>query len=72
MDASYTVNNDMKSHTGVSLTLGRGTLLSISCKKKLVRKSSDEAKFVCVNDAMTLMMWGKYFVQEQNKDVPDA
>ena len=72
VDASYAVNNDMKSHTGISLSLGCGTLLSMSCKQKLVTKSLMEATLGGVDDAMTFMMWVKYFFQEQTKDLPDT
>ena len=46
VDASYAVHNDMKSHTGVLLSLGHGTLMSMSCKQKFVTKSLMEAKLV--------------------------
>lgn len=43
LDASYAVYANMKSHMGVSLSLGGETLMSMSCKQKLVTKSSTEA-----------------------------
>ena len=61
IDASYAVHNNMMSHTGASLLLGSGTLLSLSCKQKLVTKSSTEAELVGVDDAMTFVMWAQYF-----------
>ena len=36
IDASFAVHPDCKSHTGASLTLGHGSALSLSCKKKLI------------------------------------
>ena len=72
IDASYAVHSDMKSHTGASLSLGRGTLLSLSCKQKLVTKSSTEAELVGVDDAMTFVMWARYFFMEQTKTLPDT
>lgn len=57
IDASYTVHKDMKSHTRALLSLGHGTLLLLSCKQKLVTKSSTEAELVGVDDAMTFVMW---------------
>ena len=46
--------------------------MSMSCKQKLVTKSSTEAKLVVVDDAMTFVMWAKYFFQDQAKDLPDT
>ena len=72
IDASYAVHNNMKSHTGASLSLGCGTLLSLSCKQKLVTKSSTEAELVGVDDAMTFVMWARYFFTKQTKTLPDT
>ena len=60
VDDYYTVHNDMKSHKGVYLSLGVGTLLLMSFKQKLVTKSLMEAKLVGFDDSMTFVMWGKY------------
>ena len=53
------------------MSLGRGTLLSLSCKQKLVTKSSTEAELVEVDDAMTFVIWARYFFKEQTKNLPD-
>ena len=48
IDASYAIHNDMKSHTGVLMTIGKGTIFRKSCKQKLIGKSSKEVDFfVC-------------------------
>ena len=44
----------------------------MSWKQKLVTKSLTEAKLVGVNNAMTFIMWAKYFFQDQAKDLPDT
>ena len=67
IDASYAVHDDCRSHTGASLTLGHGSLLSLSCKQKLNTKSSTEAEVVGVDDAMTFFMWMQNFFQAQVK-----
>ena len=40
IDASYGVHADMKSHSGMMVTLGQGSLLTVSTKQKCVSKSS--------------------------------
>ena len=72
VDASYAVQNDMRSHTRASLSLGHVTLMSMSCKQKLVKKRLTEVKLVGVDDVMTFVMWSKYFFQEQAKEFPDT
>ena len=62
----------MKSHTGASLSLGRGTILLMSCKQKLVTKSSTEVELVRVGDAITFVMWARYFFEEQTKNLRDT
>ena len=61
IDASFAMHLDYKSHTGACLTLGHGSVLSISAKQKINTKSSTEAGLVKVDDAMTFVMWMKDF-----------
>ena len=69
IDASFAVHPDCKSHTGASLTLGHGSVLSLSCKQKINTKSSTEAELVGVDDAMTFVMWMKHFFGSQVKQM---
>ena len=69
VDASFAVHEDMRSHTGALLTLGKGAVLSLSCKQKLNSKSSTEAEIIGVDDAMNFIMWVNLFVKEQIKGV---
>ena len=43
VDSSYAVHPDMRSHSGIFMTLGKGTAYSASSKQKLNMKSSTEA-----------------------------
>ena len=61
IDASFAVHPDCKNPTGACLTLGHGSILSISVKQKINTKSSTKAKLVGVDDAMTFVMWMKDF-----------
>jgi len=48
-DASFAVHEDRKSHTGISVTLGRGAILAHSSIQRLVTKSSTEAELVAAS-----------------------
>jgi hypothetical protein len=50
IDASFATHADMKSHTGVMLTLGKGAAYTASTKQKLNTKSSTESEVAGVND----------------------
>ena len=69
IDASFVVHSDCKSHTGSSLTLGHDSILSISAKQNINTKSSTEAELVGVDDAITFVMWMKYFFELQVQSV---
>jgi hypothetical protein len=68
VDTSFAVHPDFKSHTGGVLTLGRGALTSLSKKQKLNTRSSTEAELVGADDASTLILWTKLFMEAQGTD----
>ena len=45
------------------MLMGAGEILSFSSKKNLNAGSSTEVELVCIDDALGLMMWTKYFVE---------
>ena len=65
VDASYAVHEDMKSHTGGVITLGRGGIASKSAKQKLVTKSSMEAELVGASDYLPSTLWVQPFLYAQ-------
>jgi hypothetical protein len=65
VDASYTVHNDMKSHTGGAVSFGRGAVMCKSSKQKLNTKSSTEAELVGASDYLPYPIWGKKFLEGQ-------
>jgi hypothetical protein len=65
VDGSFAVHADMRSHTGGTMTLGRGSIYSTSTRQKLNTKSSTEAELVGVDDVMPQILWTRYFLQEQ-------
>ena len=65
VDASFTVHRDYKSLTGATMTLGHGSIISLSNKQKINTHSSTEAELVGVNYAMSLVLWVHSFLQAQ-------
>ena len=51
-DAAYGVHHNMRSHTGGTMTLGKGSIYNCSTKKKLNTKSSTEAELISADDVM--------------------
>ena len=69
IDVSFAVHPDCKSHTEACLTLGHGSVLSISAKQKINTKSSTDAELVGVDNAMTFVMWMKHFFESQVRSI---
>ena len=65
IDASYAVHPDMKSHTGMTMTMGKGAITSLSRKQKLNTRSSTEAELVAVDDCMAQVLWTNHFLEAQ-------
>ena len=65
VDASYAVHDDMKGHTGATLSLGKGGIYSGSWKQRLVAQSSTESELVGVYDVLPQVLWMKQFLEEQ-------
>eukprot|EP00957_Ditylum_brightwellii_P101519 7736398-Ditylum_brightwellii.AAC.1 len=61
----------MRSHTGATMTLGKGSPYSISRKQKINTRSSTEAELVGMNDAMSLIIWTCLFIQAQGYNAVD-
>ena len=71
VDASYAVHPNMRSHTGATVSLGKGSPFSMSSKQKINTRSSTEAELVGVNDAMALILWTRLFIEAQGYSVTD-
>ena len=71
MDAAFAVHPDFKSHTGVVMTMGNGAIQAISRKQKLNTRSSTEAELIGVDDAVTMIVWTKLFLEEQGYKVEE-
>jgi len=56
VDGAFAVNNDMQSHTGSCMTLGKGMLIGNSMKQKINTTSSMETELVAVHDMITSIL----------------
>ncbi|CAJ1929568.1 unnamed protein product [Cylindrotheca closterium] len=65
VDASFAVHPDFKSHTGGSMSMGKGAVQVASKKQKLNTRSSTEAELVGVDDVITIILWTKLFMEAQ-------
>ena len=72
VDTSYGVHQDMKSHAGGSLSLGRGVLFSKSTKQKLNSKSSTEAELATSSEVLPQILWTRYSLEDQGVDVRES
>ena len=59
---AYAVHSGLKFHTGSVLTIGKGTIVSVSQKQKLNTKISMEADLVGADDASSLILWTNIFL----------
>lgn len=65
VDAAFAVHEDYRSHTGETMTLGKGTICSVSTKQKVNTRSSTEAELVGLDDVLSKVQWTKNFIQAQ-------
>ena len=65
IDASYAVHDNMKGHTGATLSLGKGGIYSGSWKQRLVARSSTNSELIGVYDVLPQILWIKQFLEEQ-------
>ena len=65
IDASYAVHEDMKGHTGATLSLGKGGIYNGSWKQKLIVRSSTKSELIGVYDILPQVLWTKQFLEEQ-------
>ena len=72
VDGSFAAHPDMRSHTGGTMSLGKGSVYSTSVKQKINTKSSTEAELVAVDDLMGQVLWTRYFLEAQGYNVEDS
>ena len=65
VDAAFAVHQDMKSHTGIIFTLGKGAIISGSTKQKVNSRSSTEAELNAVDEKLSKIIRTKKFLESQ-------
>ena len=65
VDVAFVVHSDFKSHTGATFTILKGSIVSVSLKKKLNIKISTEADLVGSDDVSSLILWNNIFLESQ-------
>ncbi len=65
MDAAFGVHPDFKSHSGATMSMGKGSIINISKKQKVNARSSTEAESIAVDDAIIMALWTKLFLEAQ-------
>jgi hypothetical protein len=69
VDAAYALHDDMKSHTGGVIMMGKGVLYAKSSKQKLNTKSSTEAELIGASDFLPQTIWTQNFLEAQGYPV---
>lgn len=69
VDAAFAVSGDMRSHSGGTMSMGRGSICSSSMRQKLNTRSSTEAELVGVDDFMPQILWTRLFLEAQGYKV---
>jgi hypothetical protein len=72
IDASYAVHPDMKSHSGVVISIGKGPIYAKSSQINLNVKSSTEAEVVAASDGCSKVIWCREFLLEQGEPIGAA
>ena len=57
-DALFVIHPDTKSHSGMTMTMGKGAITSLSRKQKLNTRSSTEAELVAVAGPLDQILFG--------------
>ena len=65
IDAAFAIHPDMKSHTGLVFTLGKGAIISGSTKQKTNSRSSTEAELNAADEKLSKIIQVKKFLECQ-------
>eukprot|EP00980_Cylindrotheca_fusiformis_P018032 scaffold5767_cov92-Cylindrotheca_fusiformis.AAC.4 len=70
VDAAFATHDDMRSHTGGIISMGKGALYASSHRQKLTTKSSTKAELIVrASDFLGQTLWTTNFLRAQGYDV---
>ena len=69
VDASHAVHENMRGHTGGTMSMGIGTLHNKSSKQKINTRSTTESEVVGVSEYLPYDIWQVNFFKEQGYDI---
>ena len=72
IDASFGVHSDLKSHTGCTITIGKGPVYAKSSVQRLNTVSSAEAELVGLADSVGQVIWTREWLLNQGYSVSPA
>ena len=69
VDASHAIHENMRGHTGGTMSMGIGTLHNKSSKQKLNTRSTTESEVVGVSEYLPYDLWQVNFFREQGYEI---
>ena len=65
IDVEFVMHHNMRSHTGMMMTMGKGCIYVASGKNKINTKSSTKAELMGISDALPQVIWYQNFLMSQ-------
>jgi hypothetical protein len=69
VDASFATHENYRGQPGGTMSLGKGSMTSMSKKQKINTRSSTECELVAADDALAQVMWTYYFMEAQGHEI---
>jgi hypothetical protein len=72
VEASYAIHGKRRGHTGVTLYMGKVSIMGIWKKQKINTRSSTESELVGSHDLAPQMIWARYFIEAQGYKLEES
>ena len=71
IDGAHAVHMDMKGHSGLFVTQGKGAMINVAKKLKINTASSTETEVVSAGERMPKCTWFRYFRIAQGEPIKE-